>query len=593
MDLQSMRGKFIIMMVMSSLITMLCVGGVFLRNMSVDADRQVENYRQALMADVERELKIETQTAVSVIEEVYRVQQAGSITEEQARIEAANRVRELRYDDGAGYFWIDTYEGVNVVLLGRDAEGKSRISAKDPTGMEFIRAIIENGRKEGGGFTTFMFPKPNETEPLPKLGYSVSFKPYNWVIGTGIWIDYIDEHVAAERAEADEAFWNSLIHVTIVIVVVETLLVFLAIFLGNKMVSPIIRLTERIGILSTGDFRATEVTDDSSRADEIGTMSRALDTMQTNVNTMMKQVITAAQQVAAASEQLTASADQSATAIHQVADAIVRVAGACNEQFTEVDNASSQAEELKQHMDTFRDTLEDSDRQVQKTNTAAEEGEKNVMNAVSQMKRIETSVKESAEVISELGQESDKIGQIVEAISSIAEQTNLLALNAAIEAARAGEHGRGFAVVADEVRKLAEQSQTSAGEISSLIGSIQEKAQNAVSAMQSGVEQVQTGTVAVDSAGSAFRDIADMVTEVANKSGRMETIVGNLANNTTVITEAIEKINQMSRNVSGESETVSAASEEQTATMHEIADASRSLATMAQDMQNTIGKFKI
>ena len=245
------------------------------------------------------------------------------------------------------------------------------------------------------------------------------------------------------------------------------------------------------------------------------------------------------------------------------------------------------------NMNTFTDTLSASSSKIQETNNAAEMGAKSVSDAVDQMKIIESSVSDASTVIAQLGEESDKIGKIVDAIAAIADQTNLLALNAAIEAARAGEHGRGFAVVADEVRKLAEQSQTSAQEISNLIGSIQEKAQNAVHSMQDSVNQVQSGVGSVDGAGKTFKEIAIMVTDVEKGSERMEAIVADLVGSTGVITKSVEHINTKSREVAKESETVSAASQQQTATMHEIADASRSLAMQAQGMQEVIARFKI
>ena len=518
------------------------------------------------------------------------------MTEEQAKTEAAALVRDMRYDDGAGYFWIDTYDGVNVALLGsKEVEGKSRINATDPTGKQFIREMIENGKKPGGGFTDLMFAKPNQTEPLPKRNYTAAFQPYQWIVGTGIWIDYIDEHVAKMKAEADEELRDSMIMTTIIVVVLELIITVVAIFLAGRMIEPIRKVTNVMEILGTGDFRSNNQIEslDLNRSDEIGLMSRVVSDLRKNVQSMVQQIVTSAEQVAAASQQLTASADQSTIAINQVADSIVNVAGACNEQFVEVEKASAQSEELKKHMDTFTDTLSASSSRIESTNRAAEAGGQSVRNAVDQMKKIETSVSASAGVIALLGEESDKIGKIVDAIAAISDQTNLLALNAAIEAARAGEHGRGFAVVADEVRKLAEQSQGSAREISDLIGSIQEKAQNAVQSMQEGVDNVKAGTDAVDGAGKTFGEIIQMVTDIAKGSEQMEYIVANLVNSSDVINESVENINRKSREVASESETVSAASEEQTATMHEIADASRSLAEMAQQMQEVIGKFKI
>lgn len=590
----SLRAKIIAMMVGTSLLTMVCVSIVFLQNMMSESDRQVENYRQTLTADVESSLRNETQLAISVIEEVHKKQQKGELTEEQAKKEAADRVRELRYDEGKGYFWIDTYEGVNVVLLGRDTEGKSRINSVDPSGRYFIKEMIENGRKPGGGFTDLMFAKPNETEPLPKRNYTATYEPYKWVLGTGVWIDDIDVKVAEEQEKADSAFWSSLIKLLVFVLVMEAVFVALAIWAGKTIVAPIARVTDRLTVLATGDFRPVhKEEEDAARSDEIGAMTRALQQLQDNVDAMIKQVAEDAQQVAQSAAHLTENSSQSATVSGQIADSIVNVAGSCSEQFTEVENAGIQTEELAKHMNDFAETVKHAAEVVGETKSHADDGEKSVSTAVQQMKLIEQTVSESGKVIEDLGHESDKIGAIVDAISQIAEQTNLLALNAAIEAARAGEHGRGFAVVADEVRKLAEQSSQSAGEIASLITSIQNKSKQAVTVMEEGVRQVQSGTAAVDGAGATFHSIAGMVDKVAHDSREMELAIRRLSENTNLITSAIEKISKMSRNVSGEAETVSAATEEQTATMHEIAAASRKLTEMANSMEEAVAKFKI
>ena len=590
----SLKGRFILMVVGIAVMTTLCVSAVFIMNLKSESERQVATIRQTLTEDVERELKIETETAVSIIKQVYNRQQKGELTEEQAKKMAADYIRDLRYDDGKGYFWVDTYDGVNVVLLGRDTEGKSRINLTDPSGRHFIKEMIENGRKDGGGYTDLMFAKPNETTPLPKRNYTTAFDPYQWVLGTGVWIDYIDGRVAAEQAAADEAFKSTMIKTLIINIVLLAIFSLAGLFAAKSIVGPLQNVTGRLGVMATGDLREDNSLEELfHRSDEIGEMSRALHKLQTQVSNMMRQIVESSQQVATSSQQLTNSSEQSAEVSGQVADSIVNVAGACSEQFTEVENASSHIESLSQSMERFKATIEKAGQVVARAKSQADSGEKEVSGAVQQMELIEQSVSQSAQVIEELGNESDKIGAIVDAISQIAEQTNLLALNAAIEAARAGEHGRGFAVVADEVRKLAEQSSSSAGEIASLITSIQSKARNAVSVMHDGVTQVQNGVGAVNGAGTSFKDIAEMVQQVVDETDEMERTVAGLASNAVTISEAINKISEMSRNVAAEAETVSAATEEQTATMNEIAGASRQLTEMANSMEASVEKFKI
>ncbi len=590
----SLRMKFIILMVGTSLVTVICITALWLQTLRMEARTQLENYRTQLLQDVDTSLKNETQIVVSLLEKVYQQQQAGLLSEPEAKKIAADLVRDLRYDDGKGYFWIDTADGVNVVLLGRDVEGKSRIDLVDPNGVHFIQEMLKNGRQPGGGYTDLSFAKPGETTPLPKRNYTTTFAPYQWVVGTGVWIDQIDALIAAQKEAIDADFYSSLRMTVLVSVLIEALCIALAIFFSNKLATPIAHVTNRLATLAQGDFRHNAALETKiSSTDEIGRMSQALDTLQHNVRQMMKQAIEAAEKITTAVAQLNESADQSATVSSQVASSMSKVADSCNEQFAEMDRTKAQIGTLEQHMSAFAGNLSQTVDAVDGTNRAAAQGATRVNEAVLQMQRIAESVSRSAEVITVLGEESDKIGTIVDAIAAIAEQTNLLALNAAIEAARAGENGRGFAVVAEEVRKLAEQSSTSADEITALITSIQEKAQNAVEVMQEGASQAQGGTEAVDAAGHTFKEIASMVEHVASESSAMGSRVHELEQSTHSIRDSAESMNKMSRSVAAESQTVSAATQEQTAAVQQIAGASRSLNEMSQAMHAAISKFKV
>ncbi|MCR5559663.1 MAG: cache domain-containing protein [Schwartzia sp.] len=593
----SMKTRFIVIIVGVSVFSMLVLGAFSTYEMVQKKEQDIKAFRKEAEAAVEMRLKQETEIAVSVIDQMHKQQLAGKMTEEQAKKAAADLVRDMRYDDGKGYFWIDTDQGVNVVLLGRDTEGKSRIGSKDPSGRLFIQEMIQNGKKEGGGFTDLMFAKPGESTPLPKRNYTVEYKPYHWVLGTGVWIDDIDEMCAAKEAEGAAALRSQLIQMLVCLVVLIVVFSAFAFWTGVRISKPLQYVEERLTAMGGGDFCKKNSNPEMEqelmeRPDELGSMASAMAKMRGNVSTLMKKISESSEYVASSSEELTSSAEQSSEVSESVANSVVNVASACAEQTTLVASAAEQSENLQKYMDDFADRLKGATEQIQRTSDAAANGGATISEAVQQMKEIKEAVGETARVIGELGESSKEIGAIVDAISSIAEQTNLLALNAAIEAARAGEHGRGFAVVADEVRKLAEQSREQAGEIANLIHGIQQESQNAVDVMQQGIEKVDGGTVAVDSAGSTFNEIVKMVSQVATDSEHMAELVKNLKGGADHITEAIESIDEKSRSVASEAESVSAATEEQTASMHEIAAASRKLSEMAGDLQEVVIKFK-
>lgn len=177
--MKSIKLQLILVIACVSVFTAVLVSGLFVYNLwSMKTIARLKITGKSLVENSDRELKVQVEAVVTMIDKIHREQLEGKLTEAEARKRAADYVRDLRYDDGKGYFWIDTYEGVNVALLGRDIEGKSRINLQDPDGVYYIKSIIDAGRQEGGGYANFMFAKPGETTPLPKRSYSVSFKPY-------------------------------------------------------------------------------------------------------------------------------------------------------------------------------------------------------------------------------------------------------------------------------------------------------------------------------------------------------------------------------------------------------------------------------
>jgi len=327
--------------------------------------------------------------------------------------------------------------------------------------------------------------------------------------------------------------------------------------------------------------------------DEIGAIGQALNTMLKSLRNLVSEVSISAQQVAASSEELTANADQSADVASQVAESITETAASIEQQNHDVGDAIRLVEQMSINSQQGAESASNATIITNKAVNATQEGNKTIESAISQMIHIQKTITNSGRTVSELGEQSKAIGQIVETISGIASQTNLLALNAAIEAARAGEQGKGFAVVAEEVRKLAEQSQEAAKQIFELISGVQSKTDEAVTSMKAGTSDVEVGIAVVNNAGKAFKEIETSVKQIAELSKNAAIGLNDLADSSKQVVSVVHGIGKESGDISGQAQTISAATQEQAASMQEIAAGSRSLAMLAQKLQDEVVKFSL
>lgn len=331
--------------------------------------------------------------------------------------------------------------------------------------------------------------------------------------------------------------------------------------------------------------------DVGNRNDELGDLANSINKMVQQLTSVLSKIQRTAELLASSSEELSASSDQASLAAEQIANSITNVSHSTSLQLESAEGAIAVVTKVLQNTNNAQANAIEINREVENATQCAHEGNLSVTQVVEQMGNIEKTVLTSANIVKELGDRSKTVGQIVEAISGIAAQTNLLALNAAIEAARAGEQGRGFAVVAEEVRKLAEQSKTEADSIAQIVKQIQTDTERAVIAMSNGTKEVALGSEVVNQAGVTFRKIDGMVSLIATKMSSTQESIDSLVNENQLIVVAANTASDLAKKNLQESENVSAAAEEQSATMEELNASSQVLSNLAEDLRIEVSKF--
>lgn len=480
---------------------------------------------------------------------------SGELSIEDAQTLAKDTLRTAKYS-GAEYFWIND-KHPRVVMHGANAklEGNDVSELKDPNGKKLFVAFVDTVNKSGSGYVDYLWKKPNAgEEPVEKISYVQEFKPWGWILGTGLYIDDIN---AKFKSAALLIFALTSI---IVLILLVSLFVISKNIIKDLGADPAYAKNQT-DIIASGDLTSNI---DINKSDS-SSLIFSLSSMQSKIKSIIQTILNSALSVHRSSESLTHMSDE-------LKHASIR-------QSESASAMAASVEEMVVSIDVIRSNSADAKDLAIASGQSSESGSIVIEKLINNMHNISASVKDSARIIEELGAQSDQISSIVRTIKDIADQTNLLALNAAIEAARAGEQGRGFAVVADEVRKLAERTSVATGEITVMVSKIQSGTSTAVSAMQDGVTKVEQGVESAQFAGES-------ISEIKSSSDKVISVINDISN-------ALEEQASASNHVAQQLENIAQMSESNLEQVKLLSDNSNELAKMSNELSESVSSFKV
>lgn len=527
-------------------------------------NQAVASFSEDMEASKRQELRNYLELAKTSIQHLY--DQPGAANNPEVQQQAWDILRQLRFDDAGseGYLFAYDLNGVNVMHGVNPAlEGRNLWDFQDPNGAYLIRELVGAARN-GGGYVPYGWQHPDSGDVAPKLGYAEMLPEWGIMIGTGFWIDGLENQVASMEQRVGESLTAAIVGSVTTSLIALAIIVFLALFVVRGIIRPLKSAVAAMNGIASGDGDLTRRLEVSGK-DELSQLATAFNSFADQVHGLVRQVHVSAQTLNDTTGELNSVMVEAEQGVERQKSESDQVATAMNEMTAAAQEVAGNASEASDAAGRARAQVTDAQGLVFQTIE--------VIGGLSQQ------VEQGVRVIEKLGTDSRQIDSVLKVIRDISDQTNLLALNAAIEAARAGEAGRGFAVVADEVRTLASRTQQSTQEIQKTIEQLQQGAEEAVTLI---------GSISVRS-----EETVGETRQVSDALERISQAVSTITDMNTQIASAAEEQTSVSETINQNVHEIVAISEQTSQGTRRAGDATQRLKALAGELSEEVSRYRV